>query len=384
MKDDERPLIVIVIGQLGLGGAERELVTFLREGAKSPFRFRVVSLSAGGEFRSQVELLTKSPVETPTTTGRLGRLVWMRKMLTQLQPALVHSWNLYPMFYLKTAFPRREFPILGFIQQLASEACRQVGSATLFKYVVKAPDGLVSNSQAALDDLIKMGIRLPITKVIHNGVDALFFDADPSEEATAAARDNLATVVSVGRLIARKRHSWMIRTVASLQRQGHGFDLWIIGDGPERDRLRALADELGVSARIRFWGRRLDVAQISKCADIYLHCARAEGLPNAIQEAMAAGLPVVAPSGSGVPEIVEHDRQGLLFEPNDESGCARYVASLITNLDLRERLGRAARFRAERDFRPSAMATSLLAFYRETLDRRKCPPTDRLASRHQT
>jgi glycosyltransferase involved in cell wall biosynthesis len=237
----------------------------------------------------------------------------------------------------------------------------------LFRFLVTPPDGLVSNSQAAADELRHLAITPQPLRVLHNAVDRQFLDAGASTEARAL-RQECPVVVAVGSLIARKRVHWMIRAASELRAQGIDMTLWLLGEGPERERLEQLAADAGLGRRVRFWGERQDVASILRAGDIFLHCAWAEGLPNAVQEAMACGLPVVAPQTAGIPEIVEHGVQGILFPPDDFAGCVDALRRMLREPDSRAALGRAAAARAAEEFDPRRMAAALLAFYDGRID----------------
>ena len=99
-----------------------------------------------------------------------------------------------------------------------------------------------------------------------------------------------------------------------------------------------------------------------------VHCAWAEGLPNAVQEAMAAGLPIVASRTSGIPEIVEDSVEGILFDPDDFNGFVGSLRKLVSDADLQVRMGSAAREKAQRDFSPETMAIMMIEFYETILD----------------
>jgi glycosyltransferase involved in cell wall biosynthesis len=308
-------------------------------------------------------------VLSPPWRSRLRRLLWVRETVLKLKPDIIHAWNLYPMFYLKLAFRSRPCPIIGFLQNVPEQSIREGRYGWMFRFLVTAPDGIVSNSAAALDALSRLGIRVTRSAVVRNGVGSEFF-AGPSSAEGRRTKRGVPVVIALGRLIARKRVDWMIRAQARLDEEAVPFDLWLVGDGPERNRLQRLACDLGAQERVVFWGFQSDVPPLLRCADALLHCAWAEGLPNALQEAMACGLPAVAARTSGVPEIVEHQREGLLFDPEDFDGCGAALRRVLTEDSLRRSLGAAARERALRDFQPDRMAAGLLDFYDVVLSQR--------------
>lgn len=358
--------VVIVTGQLGIGGAERELVTFLDAARGSRFDFKIVCLAPGGEFRAEVSRLVGEPVLSPPSANRLRRLAWMRETLRLLNPALVHSWNLFPMLYLAWGYWHRSWPLVGFLQCIPSQWPGGFVRRRVLRALVRMPDALVSNSQAALDEVSRLGMKVGPAAVVRNGVQRAFFEGPASEEAQRLAGQDLV-LIGLGRLIARKRADWMVRCLAKLRLEGLPVALWLVGDGPERACLEDLARNVGVAEKVVFWGSRNDVPRLLGAASIMVHCAWAEGLPNAVQEGMAAGLPVVAARTSGVPEIIEDGKQGLLFSIDDFEGFANSVHTLVTNPDLRQQVGLAARLKAEQDFSPESMASQMIDFYERVL-----------------
>jgi glycosyltransferase involved in cell wall biosynthesis len=124
----------------------------------------------------------------------------------------------------------------------------------------------------------------------------------------------------------------------------------LVGCGPEELRLRTLADALGVSSCICFLGEQPDVAPYLAQMDLYVQASVAEGLPNSVLEAMAAGLPVVATAVGGTPEIVLDGQTGLLVAPGDPFALGDAVLALQADRSQAERFGRAGRARVEAYF----------------------------------
>lgn len=154
-------------------------------------------------------------------------------------------------------------------------------------------------------------------------------------------------VLSVGRMMPEKDHGTVIRAIRTIP-DAH---LFLVGAGPDVATYKKMAQDLQVSNRVHFLGRRTDVAQLMKSADIFVQSSRFEGFGIAALEAMAAGLPVVASRVPGLAELVEG--AGLLFEAGNDRELAQHLGELLTNLELRARLRdagieRAAQFSIEK------------------------------------
>jgi glycosyltransferase involved in cell wall biosynthesis len=199
----------------------------------------------------------------------------------------------------------------------------------------RLPRRLIQGAMARADAVIAVsdGLRQALERlgatdvtVLRNGVDLVQFC--PLER--AAARDALGltrpTLISVGALIARKRHHLTIAALAQLA----DFDLLIVGEGPERDGLAALARELGVAERVRLVGAQPHAAlpRYYSAADISVLASSREGWGNVLLESMACGTPVVASAIPGNPEVVRVPAAGRIVAENTASGIAAAVRAV--------------------------------------------------------
>ncbi len=139
--------------------------------------------------------------------------------------------------------------------------------------------------------------------------------------------DRLA--ISVAQLIPRKNHSVLIQAVAKLQ-DPH-FHLFILGDGSQERKLKSFARRLRVERQVHFLGFRQDVDQLCRAADLFLFASLQEGLPVAIMEAMACGLPIVASDIRGNRDLIVQGRGGFLVGARDVEGFVQHIRSIGQN-----------------------------------------------------
>lgn len=151
-------------------------------------------------------------------------------------------------------------------------------------------------------------------------------------------------LLCVGRLSPEKGHAGLLEAFASLSKS-YEIELHLIGDGPTRALLEKLAGELGISSRVRFLGAMAEAATLAEIAkaDLLVLPSFLEGLPLVLMEAMALGIPVVAPRVAGIPELVEDGRNGLLFTPSNWGELAEQISRLLSDSALCERIGPRAR-----------------------------------------
>jgi glycosyltransferase involved in cell wall biosynthesis len=173
--------------------------------------------------------------------------------------------------------------------------------------------------------------------VIHTGVDVEKFF--PEEESA-----NGLNVLSVGNLIAIKGHALLLRAFARVLRDAPESFLEIIGDGPERKRLRQLAAKLGIANRVHFSGRRSRdyVARAMRRCAVFALPSSYEGLGCVYLEAMACAKPVIGCRGQGIEDVIEHGKSGMLVTPENEQELTDAMETILRDKELRQRMGRNA------------------------------------------
>ncbi len=201
----------------------------------------------------------------------------------------------------------------------------------MIRWAARRAAGLVTVSAALKGALVELGIAADKVKVLRNGVDLDIF-RPPADR--AAFRQSLGlprpTLLSVGHLIERKGHDLVIRALEELT----DFDLVIVGTGPERGRLEALARAIGVAGRVRFAGAvdHAGLAVFYGAADALVLASSREGWANVLLEAMACGTPVVASAIWGTPEVVAAPEAGVLMDVRSPAGVAEGVRRLMSAL----------------------------------------------------
>ncbi|HET9233358.1 MAG TPA: glycosyltransferase family 4 protein [Candidatus Eisenbacteria bacterium] len=187
--------------------------------------------------------------------------------------------------------------------------------------------------------------------VLHNAVDLEFFK--PGIGAGVLRQelgipDAVPIVMTTGQLTPVKGHDTLLTALAGLP----GPVLALTSRGPEETRLRTMAQTLGIAERVHFLGfqERARMPLLLEDADVVVQPSIEEGLPISVLEFMAKGKAIVATRISGIPEAIEHDREGWLVPPSNPEALRAAIATLLGNPELRSRLGHAARARAEAAF----------------------------------
>ena len=193
--------------------------------------------------------------------------------------------------------------------------------------------------------------------VIHCGVDTEVFQDQSSVSASENGKHPF-TIVCIGTLHEVKGQAYLLEACANLAKKGLDFMCHFIGDGPDRAALISLAEQSGISARVRFHGQqpRERIAQLLQDADVLVAPSvptsdgRREGIPVVLIEAMSSGVPVIASNLSGIPELVINEQTGLLTPPRDAAALTNALERYYLDPALRKQLGHSGRQKVTEEF----------------------------------
>jgi glycosyltransferase involved in cell wall biosynthesis len=215
--------------------------------------------------------------------------------------------------------------------------------------------------------LIEEGVADRKIAHIANGLDLDRYDTGAR---AARARRVVSTVAN---LRPGKGHDVLLKAAAHVVRRIPDVMFQIVGDGPRREELERLASTLRISAQVQFLGHRDDVPEVLRESDVFAFPSFMEASPNAVLEAMAAGLPIVATRVGGIPEVIEHEQGGLLVPPGDERSLAAAIVRVIERPALAAQFGDAARQVAESRFSFVRMVGEFQQLYFDELAARVAP-----------
>lgn len=205
--------------------------------------------------------------------------------------------------------------------------------------------------------------------VVRNGIDLRRFDALVARLADGPLPQGGPLVAVVANLWPVKDHRTLLAAADQVRRRIPDVRFALVGDGPEREPLRRRIKELGLGNTVHLLGTRYDVPAILARATAFCLSSRAEGLSNAIMEAMAAGLPVVATDAGGNPELVQEGATGFVVPVGDARAMARRLIQLLSDDALARQMGRRGRATAERDLTLDRKQSAVQELYCRLLDR---------------
>jgi glycosyltransferase involved in cell wall biosynthesis len=359
-------MVLHAVASGGLYGIERTLTMLLPALRAAAWRAELLCFSAPGGAGAEVGARCAAmgvPVHyLPLARGvRLGDLRRIGGELARLKPALLHVHG-YKATTLAGAVARLQgMPVMGTVHSEAASAPEVARHLRLEALILRRLTRIAAVSSGVATDVVRRGIAAARVEVVHNGI------TDPG---TPAPRTGpIETIVIVGRLVEPKNTHVALRALAGLARQGLRPAMVVAGDGPERASLEGLVQSLELAGQVRFTGFVDDVAPLLAGNAIFVMPSRSEGIPIALLEAMAHGLPIVASRVGGIPEVVHDGRDALLVPPDDASALEAALAGLLTDQPEARALGAAARARYEADFRVDAMRDRYADLYARVLGR---------------
>ena len=217
---------------------------------------------------------------------------------------------------------------------------------------------VIANSQAVLRDCAAAERFLPRTRtVIYNGIDVKNY------EPLYKRPSGQLRIVIVGALAPRKGQEYALEAMRLVTAAGVDAHLTLVGSGADESMLRKLVDEKGPADRITFAGEHPDPRRFLSANDIFLLPSRQEGFSNAILEAMASGLPVIATDVGGNAEAIEHGRGGLIVPSHDSGALANAILELNRRRDELQDMGRFNRERVVERFSLEVSARTLAEWY---------------------
>lgn len=367
---------------LSPGGAERQMLALAERLPRDRFDVEFLVLSGPGVYDHRARaagIRIRTVGRAPVPNGRLPtRLRHRASKALEYAAAvraakydIVDAW-LYPADVLAAIMrPITRTPVV-ISGRRNVDPQRFFGPAerTVASVVGRLTDVVVANSAAVASNAITAGGVSPEKiRIIRNGVVA----CPPVAAAERLARrralgiDDLDEIVigCVANYSPVKRHDLLIDAFAAIQDRERRTRLVLVGEGPLRPAIERQVRDLGLEARVRLHGSELDPEPLYVAFDIVVQTSSREGLPNALLEAGAAGRPMVATAAGGSGEIVLDGRTGLLVPVEDRGELVKALDLLVSDADLRERLGSAAREHVRAAFGMDRFVAEFAGLYEE-------------------
>jgi glycosyltransferase involved in cell wall biosynthesis len=375
--------VVHAVLSLDVGGLERIVLDLVRAGQARGQQVSVVCLERPGllaaECTADVHCLHKPPGRQRRTVEQTVR--GAGTLLDRLHPDVVHTHQVGPLWYLGQAARACGGPPF-----LHTEHVDNVEKAVGWRAKVKTR--LLWNRAARYadtfccvsDDVSRSAGRWGTVAahklaIVLNGIDT-----DRYAQAGAAVSRLRAevgipagsvVVGTVGRLHEVKRQDLLLRAAARLRATRPGLHVLIVGDGPERARLEALAADLGIRPAVTFTGFQTRPERLLPAMDVFALTSRLEGLPLAMLEAWAAGVPVVSTAVGGIPKALTDGVTGRLVPNGDERAVAEALSAVLDDPFAAGQMSARGRDHVVARYSLNRMADEYAGYYHRAIERRR-------------
>jgi glycosyltransferase involved in cell wall biosynthesis len=363
---------------LNTGGTETQAVELALR--LDPLRYRITlgCLRQEGPLRARLEgsavrVMEFHPRGGVKSPGGVYQLLRLAVFLCKQRFQIVHTHDLWSNLMGVPAARLAGTPvIISSRRDLSDSEWYSARNRAMLRLVQNLSTAILANSELVREDLLRFDSFSPEkVRVVYNGVDAGRFRVRVERERLFPGLKDLKLIVTVGNMHSDvKGHPWLIRAAVDVVRKVPSARFLLVGDGELRPAYERLALEVGVKEKVLFLGSRQDIPEVLSCCDVAVLSSTAEGLPNAVLEYLAAGLPTIATSVGGSLEIIGDGVTGLLVPPRDEQALGCAIVRLLEDQNLAATLARAGRQHVEETFGFDRLLANMTGLYTELMAQR--------------
>jgi glycosyltransferase involved in cell wall biosynthesis len=343
------------------------IATFERPQQRVPGSISSIELFAEAARQSGVQV-HRIPEGFRFDARILGHL---RRLTERLKPDLIQTHAQKSHFLMRLSALHRTVPWIAFHHGYTDTVWHSPVQNRMDRYSFRGAARIVTVSEDFKRVLVGRGMPEERITVLHNSVQTPAGNVPIDSELLCRNKralgisENEKVVVAVGRLSREKGQIDLVFALNHLRRVRPDMTVRVVlvGEGPDRGKILKAAESLGLAKWITFVGHQHNVAPYYEAADVVAIPSYSEGSPNVLLEAMAFGVPVVATTVGGIPEIVTHGETGLLVPPGQTEPMASAIDLLLSNANLAGNLARQARATVEKSYSPEYRARALLQTY---------------------
>jgi len=371
----EKIRVMHVLYYLSIGGLEQVVLNLIKKLNRQRYQPYVACLRETGGLKAELEQIGVNVIEFNRGDGLDLKLPFdFARVLRREKIMILHTHDLGPYLYGALAAKLARVPIL-----VHTEHSYLTQNTKILKIAERVlsfgTDVIISDSLDVTRFLVKeQHINPKKIQTIYNGIDVSLFQTNTNGSSlkTMLGLPPEARIVgTVGRLVPVKDQRTLISAMVPIVSADEKVHLALVGDGPLRDELTALARDLGIRSQVHFLGNRRDVHKLLPLFDVFVLPSLSEGLSLSLLEAMACHRPVITTNVGGNLEIIDRPEVGILVRPGDVAALTTEIRQMLYQPELAEKLGRQARRQVEARFSLEKMAENYEAIYESNLSLKK-------------
>lgn len=342
-------LILHIRSGFTVGGPEKLILSGIQQLKESGYDFVIASFALPNVPNRFLEEAQSQNISTEViaVSGSFdfSSVKQLRKLFSRIRPSIIVAHDYRAIILSLIARRGFSIPLISVAHGWTGQSQRVKIYEFIERFAFKLADRVVAVSEPKLRELQKQGLAFPKLALIENGV-AL---PEPDGASDTDLREQLGIerseilIGAVGRLSIEKGHKFFLDTAARLRRSHPEAKYVLVGDGPLRAELQRLAIHLGIQDIFFFVGWISDMEAVYRSLDIFMLPSLTEGLPMALLEAMSYGIPSIATTVGGVPNVIETNVSGLLATPGNSDSLTLALRKLLVDGSLRHRIKAASR-----------------------------------------
>lgn len=371
--------VLHLIHTMAYGGIETSLINWICSCDKSRFDVQLACFeTAEGGEAPFVEAAERAGLEVHKIPwGRRKPLVKSTRaliaLLRRLDTNILHLHNTYAN--LVGAIAARFAPVKTLTTLYVWDKdvdLKRTLLREIDKLAIRFLDRITAHCEETRKETIRLGFAEERVATLISGFVSVRYEITPEERSRRRAEQGLSdrhlVLANIARFYPEKEQAMLLHVFSRISRQYPDLRLWMLGVGPLEGELRTLCTSLELDNKVDFLGFVSDLPPLLAQVDIQVHPSILEGVPLSICQGMAAGLPVIASSVGGIPEVIHHEETGLLVEKRDQAGFENAVGRLVDDEALRKRLGSNARHFMENDYSLEHAVAELEKYYLQMME----------------
>lgn len=366
--------ILHIVTDLGIGGAEKNLLSIVKNYNRDKFNV-FVAYSSGGDLerefkKSSVNLYKFQNAKLRFRSGRgVSAVFKLYRFIKKHKINLVHTHLFVPYFWGGLAAKFAKIKLINTVQNIRDDYVGKVYKRLRFveRIFSHFTEREIVYNKISKEVLVRRGIDEEKIQIISGGVKVSKLLSYRTKNLKWVREkynlNDVSTVGISGSLRPVKNHELFLKAAERVLKVLPKVRFVITGDGPERERLKKICSELDISNEVIFTGFVDDLYSIIEIFDIFVLTSLSEGQPVVILEAMALGKPVIATAVGGIPEVIKNGRTGILVPSNDDKTLSLVIIDLLQDEEKRKKIATAGQKMVEKNYNISKVVEQVENLY---------------------